>query len=702
MELFIAEKPSVGKAIAAAIGATESKNGYMEGHGFMVTWCLGHLVELAMPEDYNKDFATWRYKDLPIIPDKWKYNVSADGAKQFNIVCSLMNDEKVNGIICATDAGREGELIFRLVYEKAGCRKPVRRLWISSMEESAIREGIHVMKKQSAYDNLYQAALCRAQADWIIGMNATRLYSLLYGPTLPIGRVMTPTLAMLSEREDAIEHFEPETFYTVKLDLGNGLIGHSERIHDLSEARSLTEACNRDSAVVKKVEHKEKRENPPLLYDLTTLQRDANRIFGYTAQQTLEYAQALYEKKLLTYPRTDSRFLTHDMKEKMPELASRVSGTLPFAAGLDLGGHAETVVNDDKVSDHHAIIPTDSMPGQEQVINSLASGVRDLLTLVSTRLLCAMDEPFVVDETTVTVACAGREFKLKGKKILQMGWQRIWQAFRGNIGGRAPEEDDEKTASLPDDLKEGDEIALPRAELAEGKTTPPAHHTEDTILHAMETAGADEMPDDAEHKGIGTPATRAAILEKLLETKLVERTGDRRKRILTPTAKGKALASVLPEKLMSAQLTAEWEQRLKRIEKGEEKPEAFMEDVRAFVRDLTKDTTRAENADQLFQPMRQVICKCPKCGAAITDRPKGFMCENRICGFALWKTGGILTGAEHPLTSSDVKALVEKGSVHKTGLLSAKSHIRYEATLHLDYKDGKPFLRPTFDKQGGK
>ena len=702
MELFIAEKPSVGKAIAAAIGATESKNGYMEGHGFMVTWCLGHLVELAMPEDYNKEFATWRYKDLPIIPDKWKYNVSADGAKQFNIVCSLMNDDKVNGIICATDAGREGELIFRLVYEKAGCRKPVRRLWISSMEESAIREGIHVMKNQSAYDNLYQAALCRAQADWLIGMNATRLYSLLYGPTLPIGRVMTPTLAMLSEREDAIEHFEPETFYTVKLDLGNGLIGHSERIHDLSEARSLTEACNRDSAVVRQVEHKEKKENPPLLYDLTTLQRDANRIFGYTAQQTLEYAQALYEKKLLTYPRTDSRFLTHDMKEKMPELASRVSGTLPFAAGLDLGGHAETVVNDDKVSDHHAIIPTDSMPGQEQVINSLASGVRDLLTLVSTRLLCAMDEPFVVDETTVTVACAGREFKFKGKKILQMGWQRIWQAFRGSIGGRALEEDDEKVGTLSDDLKEGDEIALPRAELAEGKTTPPAHHTEDTILHAMETAGADEMPDDAEHKGIGTPATRAAILEKLLETKLVERTGDRRKRILTPTAKGKALASVLPEKLMSAQLTAEWEQRLKRIEKGEEKPEAFMEDVRAFVRDLTKDTNRAENADQLFQPMRQVICKCPKCGAAITDRPKGFMCENRICGFALWKTGGILTGAEHPLTSSDVKALVEKGSVHKTGLLSAKSHIRYEATLHLDYKDGKPFLRPTFDKQGGK
>ena len=696
MELIIAEKPSVGRAIAAVIGATESKDGYMEGRGMIVTWCVGHLVELAMPEDYNKDFAKWRYKDLPIIPEKWQYNISKESAKQFNIVCSLMNDPTVTGIICATDAGREGELIFRLVYEKAGCRKPARRLWISSMEDNAIREGIHNLKNLSAYDNLYHAALCRAQADWLIGMNATRLYSLLYGPTLPIGRVMTPTLAMLAQRENAIEQFHPEIFYTVKLDLGNSQIAHSDRIHDLSEARNLTDACNKDSAMVKRIEHKEKRENPPLLYDLTTLQRDANRIFGYTAQQTLEYAQALYEKRLLTYPRTDSRFLTHDMEEKIPELASRVSGTLPFAAGLDLAGNATQVIDDKKVSDHHAIIPTDSMPGETQAVNALASGVRDLLTLVSTRLLCAMDEPFVYDETTVIVACAGHEFKLKGKRILNMGWQRIWQAFRGSIGGHTADEDLEM--ALPDDLNEGDEIALPRAELAEGKTTPPAHHTEDTILHAMETAGAEDMPDDAEHKGIGTPATRAAILEKLLETKLVERTGDRRKRILTPTAKGKALASILPDKLLSPQLTAEWEQRLKRIEKGEEKPDVFMADVQSFVQDLAKETVRAENADQLFQPMRQVICKCPKCGAAITDRAKGFMCENRICGFALWKTGGILTGAEHPLTASDVKALVEKGEVHKTGLVSAKSHIKYEATLHLDYNEnGKPFLRPTFD-----
>ena len=698
MELIVAEKPSVAKAIAAVLGVNESRDGYLQGKGMLVTWCVGHLVELAMPEDYNKEYAHWRYKDLPIIPERWKYNVSKESAKQFGIVRSLMNDDHVDEIICATDAGREGELIFRLVYEKAGCRKPVRRLWISSMEESAIRKGIHDMKSMSTYDNLYAAALCRAQADWLIGMNATRLYSLLYGPTLHIGRVMTPTLAMLAERENAIDHFEPETFYTVKLDLGHGITAHSDRIHDLTEARTLADACNHSSAVITRIEHKRKTENPPLLYDLTTLQRDANRIFGFTAQQTLEYAQFLYEKRMLTYPRTDSRCLTHDMEAKLPELVSRVAGTMPFAAGLEIAGKAERVINDQKVTDHHAIISTDSMPGRASEIAALIPDMRDLLNLVCVRLLCALDEPFIWDETTIFVECAGTEFKVKGKQIVQMGWQRIWEAFRGSIVSRTAENKEEHMPAVPSSLTEGMEISLPRAEIAEGKTTPPAHHTEDTILHAMETAGIEDMPDDTEHKGIGTPATRAVILEKLLETKLVERSGDRRKRVLIPTSKGKALASVLPERLRSAQLTAEWEQRLKRIENGEESPEDFMRDIRAYVQELTKDTARVENADSLFMPMRQKICACPRCGAAITDRPKGFMCENRICGFALWKTGGILKGAEHPLTAGDVKELVEKGSVHKTGLVSAKSHIKYNATLHLDYnEDGAPILRPTFD-----
>ena len=698
MELIIAEKPSVGRTIAAALGVNETKEGFLQGDEMMVTWCIGHLVELALPEDYKKEYGRWRYQDLPIIPGQWKYIVSRESQKQFNIVRSLMNDERTTGIVCATDAGREGELIFRLVYEQSGCKKPVRRLWISSMEKSAILEGFKNLKNMSAYDNLYRAALCRAQADWLIGMNATRLYSLLYGSTLHIGRVMTPTLAMLAEREQRIDHFEPEPFYVVKLDLGNGLLTRSERIKDQNTAKALADACSRSSAVVKRVEHRQRTENPPFLYDLTTLQRDANRIFGFTAQQTLEYAQGLYEKQLITYPRTDSRFLTHDMKPKLPELASRIIGTLPFAAGLDIACSTDQVIDDRKVSDHHAIIPTDSMPGRMQTVNALPTGMKDLLALVCTRLLCAMDLPFSCDETQAVLECAGSSFRLKGKTVTQMGWQRIWQAFRGSAGGRIVEEPSEHVRMLPDDIKEGLEYPFVKAELEEGRTTPPAHHTEDTLLHAMEKAGAEDMPDDAEHKGIGTPATRAAILEKLLETKLVERVGDKRKKVLIPTAKGRALASVIPEKLCSARLTAEWEQRLKQIEHGEEQAAQFMDDIAAYVRELIKDTDRVENAEALFPPMRQKICSCPRCGAAITDRPKGFMCENRVCGFVIWKSGGILTNAEHPLTAGEVKTLIEKGSVHKKGLVSAKSHIRYEATLHLDTgKNGKPVLRPTFD-----
>ena len=698
MELIIAEKPSVGRTIAAALGVNQTKEGFLQGDEMIVTWCIGHLVELALPEDYKKEFGRWRYQDLPIIPDQWKYIVSRESQKQFNIVRSLMNDERITGIVCATDAGREGELIFRLVYEQSGCKKPVRRLWISSMEKSAILEGFKNLKSMSAYDNLYRAALCRAQADWLIGMNATRLYSLLYGSTLHIGRVMTPTLAMLAEREQRIDHFETEPFYVVKLDLGKGLTAHSERIRDQNTAKALADVCSRSSAIVKQVEHRQKTENPPLLYDLTTLQRDANRIFGFTAQQTLEYAQGLYEKQLITYPRTDSRFLTHDMKPKLPELASRIIGTLPFAAGLDIACSTDQVIDDRKVSDHHAIIPTDSMPGRMQTVNALPTGMKDLLVLVCTRLLCAMDLPFSSDETQAVLECAGSSFRLKGKTVTQMGWQRIWQAFRGSAGGRIVEEPSEHVRMLPDDIKEGLEYPFVKAELEEGRTTPPAHHTEDTLLHAMEKAGAEDMPEDAAHKGIGTPATRAAILEKLLETKLVERVGDKRKKVLIPTAKGRALASVLPEKLCSARLTAEWEQRLKQIEHGEEQAAQFMDDIAAYVRELIKDTSRAKNAEELFPPMRQKICSCPRCGAAITDRPKGFMCENRVCGFVIWKSGGILTNAEHPLTAGEVKTLIEKGSVHKKGLVSAKSHIRYEATLHLDTgKNGIPVLRPTFD-----
>lgn len=698
MELIITEKASVARTIASVLNVTERADGYLRGRDMLISWCIGHLVELALPEAYDPKYVRWRYKDLPILPAQWQYNVSEATKKQFNILKSLMTDDRVTGIICATDAGREGELIFRLVYEKAGCRKTVRRLWISSMEESAIRDGLRSMKPMSDYDNLYRAALCRSQADWIIGMNMTRLYSLLYGPTLHVGRVMTPTLAMLSAREAAISDFKPESFYTVKLDTGCGVVAQSERYADLNDARRLADSCNHSPATVTCIEHKQRNKNAPALYDLTALQRDANKLLGYTAQQTLDYAQGLYEKRLLTYPRSDSRYLTHDMEPGLRELAARVCGALPFADGLEPAVHPEQVIDDSKVTDHHALIPTVTMPGQTSAINALTTGERDLLHLVCTRMLCALDDPFLYDETILHIECAGHDFTLKGIKVLQMGWQRIWHAFRGSLGGRLADEDASSESSIPEEMTEGFEFPFPRAEVAEGKTTPPAHHTEASILHAMETAGTKDMPEDAEHKGIGTPATRATVLEKLIDTKLIERVGDRRKRVLLPTEKGKALIAVLPEKLRSAQMTAEWEQRLKRIEQGLEQPEDFMRDIRQLVIDLTRDTRRAEDADQLFPPLRERIGSCPKCGAAITERPKGFMCENRTCDFALWKDGGILKNAEKPLTSGDVRELLEKGAVKKTGLHSAKTHTKYDATLHLDYgKDGRPRLRPTFD-----
>ena len=697
MKLVITEKPSVAKSISAVLSADKRRDGYFEGENLLISWCFGHLAELASAEVYDEAYARWSREQLPIIPKSWQYSVGRDKKKQLDLLTELMRRSDVTEIINACDAGREGELIFRTVYLLAGCVKPVKRLWISSMEDAAIREGFENLRDGSEYDHLYDAALCRSKADWLVGINATRLFSVLYHRTLNVGRVVSPTLALLVQREAEIKAFQPEPFYTVKLDADN-FAAVSEKLKNKPDAENLKSACAGALAVIRSVEQKEKSEKAPALYDLTTLQRDANRILGFTAQQTLDYLQSLYEKKLCTYPRTDSRYLTHDMEAGLPELASRVCGVLPFADGLEPAIRVEAVINDAKVTDHHALIPTTTMPGQEAAIRALTTGEHDLLFLVCARLLCALDNPCVYEETVLHIECAGHDFTAKGKRIVQMGWKRIWCAFRGSIGAGADEKDADNPLTIPEEMTEGFEFPFPKATIREGQTTPPAHHTEGTILHAMESAGEENMPEDAEHKGIGTPATRAAILEKLIETKLVERVGEKRKKVLIPTAKGKALTSILPDKLSSAQLTAEWEQRLGRIEQGQEKAEDFMRDIRQFVDELAHDTKRAKNAEQLFPPLREALGACPKCGAAITERAKGYMCENRTCSFALWKTGGILKDAEKPLTSGDVKELLEKGCVRKTGLRSAKTHTKYDATLHLDYNaDGKPILRPTFD-----
>ena len=578
--LVITEKPSVASAIAKVIGAKERKDGYFQGDGYLVSWCVGHLVELAMPQAYDEKYGKWRKEDLPILPEKWKYQIYQSTKKQFQTLKSLMARKDVSELCCATDAGREGELIFRLVYHQAGCRKPFRRLWISSMEDSAIREGFQNLKPSSEYDALYNAALCRERADWIIGINASRLYSCLYDSTLNVGRVVTPTLAMLVEREEAIKAFMPELFYTVQLQ-ADAIRASSKRFSDKADAEVLAAKCREDHQVrVDSIETKEKTEKPPLLYDLTSLQRDANKVLGFSAQQTLDTLQSLYEKKLVTYPRTDSRFLTEDMAPSLPELVYQAAAALDYAGNIPV--HAGQVINNAKVTDHHAVIPTRELNSAK--VAELPKAEAEILKLVAVRFMAAAGDPCRYEETAIKLSCAGETFTVKGKTILQSGWKEIVEHFYP-----AKEKDAE---ALPR-VQEGMVIPLVKAEVKDGKTKPPQHFTEGSLLHAMETAGAEDIPDDAERKGLGTPATRAGIIEKLIQRGFAVRSGDKKTKILLPTEKGVSLVTVVPEKLKSPMMTAEWEQKLLQMEQQSYDSACFMEEISAFVRELV-DTAEVD------------------------------------------------------------------------------------------------------------
>lgn len=578
--LVITEKPSVASAIAKVIGAKERKDGYFQGGGYLVSWCVGHLVELAMPQAYDEKYGKWRKEDLPILPKKWKYQIYQSTKKQFQTLKSLMARKDVTELCCATDAGREGELIFRLVYHQVGCRKPFRRLWISSMEDSAIREGFQNLKPSSEYDALYNAALCRERADWIIGINASRLYSCLYDSTLNVGRVVTPTLAMLVEREEAIKAFMPELFYTVQLQ-ADAIRASSKRFSDKADAEVLAAKCREDHQVrVDSIETKEKTEKPPLLYDLTSLQRDANKVLGFSAQQTLDILQSLYEKKLVTYPRTDSRFLTEDMAPSLPELVYQAAAALDYAGNIPV--HAGHVINNAKVTDHHAVIPTRELNSAK--VAELPKAEAEILKLVAVRFMAAAGDPCRYEETAIKLSCAGETFTVKGKTILQSGWKEIVEHFYP-----AKEKDAE---ALPR-VQEGMVIPLVKAEVKDGKTKPPQHFTEGSLLHAMETAGAEDIPDDVERKGLGTPATRAGIIEKLIQRGFAVRSGDKKTKILLPTEKGVSLVTVVPEKLKSPMMTAEWEQKLLQMERQSYDSACFMEEISAFVRELV-DTAEVD------------------------------------------------------------------------------------------------------------
>ena len=679
-QLVIAEKPSVARSIAAVIGATEKQTGYWQGGGYLVSWCIGHLVSFAEADQYDEKYCKWRYEDLPILPQPWQFIVPDEKKQQFEIVRALLNRSDVDSVTAATDAGREGELIFRFVYQMAGCTKPVRRLWISSMEDAAIREGFANLRPDSDYDALYQSALCRAKADWLVGINATRLFSVLYHKTLTVGRVQTPTLKMLVDRDAKILRFQKEKYYTVGIQSGSLKAG-SGRIASMDEADTLRKACAGASAICFSVKREKKTEQPPKLYDLTTLQREANRLFGFTAKQTLDYAQQLYEKKLLTYPRTDSQYLTEDMGQTAQHLVSDLLGLLPFAQGLDLTPEVGRVLNSKKVSDHHAIIPTSEFV--KQGFTGLAESECKLMNLVCSKLLCAVAAPHEYETVTAVFSCAGNEFTAKGKTALVPGWKEIDQRFHSTLKADG-EEETEAMNTLPE-LVEGQTFSV-TADILEHFTSPPKAYTEDTLLSAMERAGAEDMPEEAERKGLGTPATRAAILEKLVQMGFVQRKGKQ----LVPTKDGINLAVVLPESLTSPALTAEWENRLTEIAKGSADPDEFMAEIKAQVRQLVK-TYSCISADKqnLFQSERVIIGKCPRCGENVYEGKKNFYCGNRGCQFVMWKNDRFFEQRKKAFTPKIAAALLKNGKAKIKGLYSEKTGKTYDATVLLADTGGK-------------
>ena len=677
---------------AKILGVHGRQDGYLEGNGYLVSWCVGHLVELAPPSAYGEQYVKWNIADLPILPEKWQYLVSASTKKQFGILKKLMHRSDVESIVCATDAGREGELIFRLVYEQAGCKKPFSRPWLSSMEDSAVREGFANLKSSTEYDALYQAALCRERADWMVGINCSRLFSCLYGRPLAVGRVMTPTLAMTVEREAAIAAFVPEKFYTVALELTSGFVASSRRISEKTAAENLLAECRKEMvSTIQKITRKEKAENPPLLYDLTTLQRDANRLLGYSAQQTLNYLQSLYEKKLTTYPRTDSCYITDDDEDMLEELAEELEDFLGFVSedADDDVPRTRRTVNRQKVTDHHAILPTRSMLQAD--LDALPKGERNILKLIIARTLMAVSKPFRYLETLLTTECAGEEFTANGKEILDEGWKAVERKVLADILSRKKE-----FTALPP--VEESECGILNAELKEGQTSPPKHFTEDTLLHSMETASAESMPEDAERQGIGTPATRAATIEKLVQKGFLERKGDKKTKVLLPTDKGKALITVMPEEIQSADMTADWETKLLRVERGEMEPETFMTEINDMISSLVNTTEAVKGASALMK--NKVIGVCPNCGKSVVEREKGWFCENRECRFVLWKDNAFFKRLGKRMDAHVADKLLRDGRVRLKDCKSSKGKT-YNATVLLSTEaDGRSKFSLEFE--GGR
>lgn len=693
--LVIAEKPSVAQSYAKNLSAYKKQDGYMEGENCLVSWCLGHLAEYARPEEYDERYAKWQFDDLPIIPEKWKLQVSADKKKQFSVLKELMNREDIEYLVNGCDAGREGELIFQRVYDLSGCRKPVRRLWISSMEDEAIRNGFHEMKDAGFYSNLCMAAVCRAKADWLIGMNATRAYTTKYYKKLVVGRVQTPTLAMLTERQDRIEHFQKETFYRVELTDGK-LVAVSENITNKADAELLAALCDGSEVIITELKREQKKVSPPKLYDLTSLQREANRYFGFTAKKTLDLLQELYEEKLVTYPRTDSRFVTEDMIGTVEELAGKMPLMLPFVEYGQLGHNIKRVVNNEKVSDHHAILPTKE--AVEKGIMDLSVDKKNLMILIGQQVLQAVGEDYLYEQTDVTVNCQKNEFTARGKTAVQMGFKDVEKAFRSHCV-KTEKEDSDRQLEIPYGYQKGMQLFNVKAETSIHYTSPPKSFNEDTLLAAMETAGNKEFDEKTEKKGLGTPATRASTIEKLVASGYAQRKGKQ----IIPTAEGRELIRVMPENLKSAGLTAEWENRLLLMERGELNGEQFMDDIVAMLEEILNGCRKIpEEERNRFQTAKELIGKCPVCGSDIFEGKRNFYCSNRQCDFALWKDNRFLEGMEKKLDKKMAKELLDKACTHIKGLYSKKKDARFDADLLMTLENGKPKFHLEFPKRKHK
>lgn len=694
--LVIAEKPSVAQSYAKNLSAYKREDGYLEGESCIVSWCLGHLAEYAQPEEYDPKYEKWQFDDLPILPEAWKLKVSKDKKKQFEVIKTLMNRSDVEYLVNGCDAGREGELIFQRVYVLAGCRKPVKRLWISSMEDAAIQKGFQTMKSEEEYKNLCMAAVCRAQADWLIGMNGTRAYTTRYFKRLVVGRVQTPTLAMLAERQERIEHFQKEAFYKVALTDGK-LTVVSENIANEEAAELLAALCNGSTAVVTQMKKERKKSFPPKLYDLTSLQREANRYFGYTAKRTLDMLQELYEEKLVTYPRTDSQFVTEDMKDSVEELVEKMPVLLSFADYGQLGHGIKRVINNAKVSDHHAILPTKEVV--EKGIADLSADKKNLMMLICQQLVQATGEEYLYEQTDITVKCQEHDFKARGKIPVQMGFKEVEKAFKQLCVKAEPVEEKEKETSIPAGYEEGMRLFPVKAEKTTHYTSPPKPFNEDTLLAAMETAGNKEFDSETEKKGLGTPATRASIIEKLVSSGYAQRKG---KQIL-PSTEGKELVKVMPEYLKSAVMTAEWENQLLMMEKGQITDTQFMGEITSLVRKIL-EVCREIPAEERrrFQTAREVIGKCPVCGCDVFEGKQNFYCSNRQCDFALWKENRFLGSMEKNLDKKMARELLDKACTHVKGLYSKKKDMKFDADLLLTLEDGKPRFHLEFPKKKKK